>query len=573
MDEKDLEKDLLENELEPQTTEEESSWEFDNAPTLADNIAVGEEFEIALETEKKEIEPVEEEQVEAAKPSKPAKNSDKTSFILTAIIAVLLAVMLGFLGYRYYTVPNTEEKMNPGNIAITVGDTPVSIGMYNYCYSNLVAQLVSSGYVDSTIPYDQQTTTNPDGEEVTWEEYFEDITIEYLKEVTSYYEAGVDAGITITDDQQADIDEQLSYVKETATSNGMGINEYVQDSYGEYCGLATLEKMLVQHRIAITYQQKLLTDIKCTDEEIENYFQENSDDYYEIPMAYAFLTFDESTMDQVVADAQSYCNQINSLADLKALVPTIYKDMIDQYVTYGYYTSAEECALEIAETLEVSVTANDTSYGEEVTQWLFDANTMVNDSSYFVDEESGYVFIIVKTGDATLNDETVYSVRHILITPEATDEQLSSTTEVVYTDEQWADAKAKADEILAQFNEGDKTEFSFALLAEEYSDDTESTSNGSSGLYGGLYEAVTLGVMVTNFENWSIDDSRQYGDTGIVESDYGYHIMYFVSKTESYLYDCQSALKVDKMLEIMDNYEVKINKRGMKSTTVAEISQ
>lgn len=573
MDEKDLEKDLLENELEPQITEEKSSWEFDNAPTLADNIAVGEEFEIALETEKKEIAPVEEEQVEAAKPSKPAKNSDKTSFILTAIIAVLLAVMLGFLGYRYYTVPNTEEKMNPGNIAITVGDTPVSIGMYNYCYSNLVAQLVSSGYVDSTIPYDQQTTTNPDGEEVTWEEYFEDITIEYLKEVTSYYEAGVDAGITITDDQQADIDEQLSYVKETATSNGMGINEYVQDSYGEYCGLATLEKMLVQHRIAITYQQKLLTDIKCTDEEIENYFQENSDDYYEIPMAYAFLTFDESTMDQVVADAQSYCNQINSLADLKALVPTIYKDMIDQYVTYGYYTSAEECALEIAETLEVSVTANDTSYGEEVTQWLFDANTMVNDCSYFVDEESGYVFIIVKTGDATLNDETVYSVRHILITPEATDEQLSSTTEVVYTDEQWADAKAKADEILAQFNEGDKTEFSFALLAEEYSDDTESTSNGSSGLYGGLYEAVTLGVMVTNFENWSIDDSRQYGDTGIVESDYGYHIMYFVSKTESYLYDCQSALKVDKMLEIMDNYEVKINKRGMKSTTVAEISQ
>ncbi len=574
------EKDLLENELEqdsvPENTEQESNWEFDSAPTLADNLIVGDEFEIALPAEEASAPSVAEESKEVPQPSKPNKNGDATSFVLTAIIAVLLAFMLGFLGYRYYTVPNTEEKMNPGNVAITVGDTPVSIGMYNYCYNNLVDRIISSGMVDTSIPYDQQTTTNQDGETVTWQQYFQDITVEYLKEVTSYYEAGVDAGVKLTDDDMADIDEQLSYVKETAASNGQGVNAFIQENYGEYCGLATLEKMLVQHSVASVYQQKLKIDINCTQEEIDNYFNENSDDYYQIPMAYAFLTFDESTKDKAVADAQSYCNQINSLADLKTLVPVIYKDMIDQYVSYGYYADAEECALEIAETLEVTVTKNDTSYGEDVTQWLFNETTKVNDCSYFVDDESGMIFIVLKTGDASLNEETVYSVRHILIMPEATDEQTASSVKggsVEYTKEQWDAAKVKAMQIYDEFEAGDKSEYSFALLAEQYSDDTESTSRGSSGLYGGLYESIELGVMVPDFENWCINDSRQYGDTGVVESDYGCHIMYFVSKTQSYRFDCENSLKIEKMTEIMSEYDVKLHKHGMSLTETAQIAE
>ena len=39
--------------------------------------------------------------------------------------------------------------------------------------------------------------------------------------------------------------------------------------------------------------------------------------------------------------------------------------------------------------------------------------------------------------------------------------------------------------------------------------------------------------MVKEFEDWSFDASRKYGDTGLVKSTYGYHIMFFVgSDTE-----------------------------------------
>ena len=36
--------------------------------------------------------------------------------------------------------------------------------------------------------------------------------------------------------------------------------------------------------------------------------------------------------------------------------------------------------------------------------------------------------------------------------------------------------------------------------------------------------------MVTAFNDWCFDASRKPGDTGVVETDYGYHIMYFVGE-------------------------------------------
>ena len=36
--------------------------------------------------------------------------------------------------------------------------------------------------------------------------------------------------------------------------------------------------------------------------------------------------------------------------------------------------------------------------------------------------------------------------------------------------------------------------------------------------------------MVTEFNDWCFDESREPGDTGIVKTSYGYHIMYFVGQ-------------------------------------------
>ena len=66
----------------------------------------------------------------------------------------------------------------------------------------------------------------------------------------------------------------------------------------------------------------------------------------------------------------------------------------------------------------------------------------------------------------------------------------------------------------------------FTELCAEYSADGTKDS-------GGLYEDVAPGKMVTEFNDWCFDPARQPGDSGIVKTQFGYHIMYFVGQAES----------------------------------------
>ena len=84
----------------------------------------------------------------------------------------------------------------------------------------------------------------------------------------------------------------------------------------------------------------------------------------------------------------------------------------------------------------------------------------------------------------------------------------------------------KSQEIITSLEEnwlaGSADEESFKALAMTNSTDSGSVANG------GLYENVYPGQMVSAFNDWCFDESRQPGDHGIVETEYGFHLMYFV---------------------------------------------
>ena len=130
-------------------------------------------------------------------------------------------------------------------------------------------------------------------------------------------------------------------------------------------------------------------------------------------------------------------------------------------------------------------------------------------------------------------EERYVDVRHILIAP------TSATGASTYTDEEWAAAEAKANEVLNEWLTKNPDEDGFAVLAEAYSADTGSSSNG------GLYQNVYVGQMVEPFENWCFEEGRQYGDYGIVKTDYGYHIMYFVSSNLVWYLTAQQDMLVE----------------------------
>ena len=132
-------------------------------------------------------------------------------------------------------------------------------------------------------------------------------------------------------------------------------------------------------------------------------------------------------------------------------------------------------------------------------------------NAYFAEHETTYA-----DSGVTKDSGKYYDVRHILIKVKNAD---GGTT---YTEEDWAACKAAAQEILDGWKAGEATEDSFAILAKEKSED------GGSNYNGGLYEYLTEETnFVPNFKAWYLDESRQAGDTGLVQSDYGYHIMYF----------------------------------------------
>lgn len=560
------------------TLEENDNWKFDGeAHTLNSNVIENDVFEIHIpeslkyETAERPKKVAETQPQEAPAKAKGIKG-DKLQFALISVVLAIVIAVLAVLGTFYYSKPNTNEKMNPGNVALKVSDTPVSIGMYNYYYSCISQNYISYanyGYydLDPTKSFDVQKTTDSNGKEVSWSQLFKDETIKQIQYITTYYEKAVEDGVTLTKAQKESIKSTLDSIKDSATKDGVSVDKYISATYGDYCGYATIEKMLTQCYIAENYYQRLSVSQKFSDKEINKYFKDNKSDYENVTFAYLQVPYENDDANATMEKCKKYAAKIKSEDDMKKLIPTACKTLIDSYVEKGYAQDAESCAELLSANIEVSITAKETGLIDEAVDWLFNSDTKIGDVQVFDDSTNKVVYIFYKVTDPEPNKEEVYSVRHILIMPDGVD---TSSANINLTDEQLAQARKKAQKILDKYNKGNKTEVEFAKLAEKYSKDTQSTSSGTSGIYGGLCGGVQQGTMVQSFNDWSMDDSRKYGDTAIVDSKYGCHIMFFVSKQPKYLYDCETDLKQKTEKEFTYASKVKEYKGGMSKVKVAK---
>ena len=166
--------------------------------------------------------------------------------------------------------------------------------------------------------------------------------------------------------------------------------------------------------------------------------------------------------------------------------------------------------------------------------------------AYFAENETTFA-----QSGITKDMGMVSDVRHILIMPVGgtISEETGAT---VYSDEEWAAAYTKAEEVLNEWKAGEATEESFAALVGLYSEDGGSVSNG------GLYEDIAPGASyVENFLNWSIDMNRQVGDTDIVQTEYGYHIMYYVGGEPYWISAVSTQLLSDRVTEMTEDAKEK----------------
>lgn len=136
------------------------------------------------------------------------------------------------------------------------------------------------------------------------------------------------------------------------------------------------------------------------------------------------------------------------------------------------------------------------------------------------------------------------NIRHILIQPEGC--TFDANRYVVANEDQWEACRVEAQGILDDWLANDGTEEGFGKLAKELTAD----SNGEAG---GLYEKVSEGQMVTAFNDWCFDETRKSGDSGLVKTEFGYHIMYYVSSDFVWDYYAEQNVLTLKKNEIYSN--------------------
>lgn len=360
-------------------------------------------------------------------------------------------------------------------------------------------------------------------DEQTWADYFRETALTNMQQVTILSNEAHKANFELTD-------EDREYIEETRTSIMQYCVEYniTQSTYFAYYGNCVTEALyfeeLERSLLAESYSAHLTDQMEYTDDEINTYYEENKDDFDVVDYRYFLINgtpeteTDENgeTIEATEEETQAAMEAAKEQADAMAERLENGEDFTALTQEYAEEEDKETYADAAASTAtEASKSSLSSS---PYVDWLFEADRAQGDVTV-VEATEGYY--VIQFENRQRNEYATMNIRQILITPE-TMEGVDTSTE-----DQNAAAKEKAEGILEEWQAGEATEESFAELARQYSEDEDTKENG--GLYEKLYKSTG-----SDLENWVFDSQRQAGDTTVVETSEGYHVVYIIGQDEAY---------------------------------------
>lgn len=306
------------------------------------------------------------------------------------------------------------------------------------------------------------------------------------------------------------------------------------DMYGNYIsamGMNPMQSLDTQMSIkeGLTWQQFLLTGAIENWRNYQTLSMKAEQAGYELPDQYQQKL--ETLPEELLKNAEGYGfesaeEMVQADMGKGATLDSYLSYMTTYYKGYNYYSSLLEQV--------------------ELTDEMLDA--------YFTEHSDEY------EGNGLTKDTKFVDARHILLTPEGgtTDEN----GKVTYSEEEWEACRAAAQAVLDEYLAGEQTEENFGKLAEAHSKDPGSAQKG--GLYTDIYE----GQMVKPFEDWCFDDARTEGDTGLVKTEYGYHVMYFKQSRPAWIESARTDLMTEKgqqiLQDFLDDYELNVDYSAIK---------
>ena len=147
-------------------------------------------------------------------------------------------------------------------------------------------------------------------------------------------------------------------------------------------------------------------------------------------------------------------------------------------------------------------------------EWLFGSSAKVGDKSILVSEEDGAMFYSVALLTKTRYPQKAATYRQILFRTVGADYSPLEDSVIVAK-------SATADSVIENWDNSEKEEAFFSSLAEKYSEDSSTNTNG------GLCKGIVPGKMAGELREWLFDSSRKHGDVEKITTGYGIYIVYF----------------------------------------------
>ncbi len=434
----------------------------------------------------------------------------------------------------------SEPETQNGNSAVLMGDFEVDSVTMNYFFMDAISNHrrdygdYASYFLtyDVTKPLNQQIYDEETGE--TWADYYLDLSITQAKAVYSIYGLALQANFTIPEEYASYVQTQIASIEQMATLYyGIGIDEYFTQSYGKNASKASYTQYLTMQMTAVAYYQQYQEELKAsyTPEQIQVYDEAHSstfDAYTFYSYTLSYNTFLEGgTADE--NGAVTYTQEEKDLARQKAeaaintLLAATNREELDALI--GEITGGASQKASYNTDIAFS------SLNQTYSVWLSDSARQPGDAKVFpvtyteqredgLPYEVANSFILMMYESTNHNEIPLANVRHLLVSFEGG--TTDSTGATVYSDEEKATAKAEADRLLNEYLAGEQTEEAFVELARVHSDDPGFAEN--EGLYTEICKDSSY---VDGFKNWAVANVGCPGTTGIVESPYGYHIMYY----------------------------------------------
>ena len=491
-----------------------------------------------------------EKQLNEQKESKKLRNQ---TIVFVVVVALVLAIGLASLAVTAYKNSGITERMTT---ALTIGEHKVTAAELNYFYLDAINSTYQNWYneygeytstylsmlygLDLTKPLNEQVYDKENNK--SYADYFVDLAVQDAVSAYALYDQAMAANHTMDEASKASVDDAMKNLEAARVASGhASVADYLKSFYGSGATEKSFRNYLELIGFGRSYEMEKYNSLAYTAEDLAAHNEEHFNDYSSFSYSTFYLKLDDFLMctapegDEDHEHSQEELDATKEAAEkaanaIVAAKPTNEEEFNAAIKKIDKYADSETANCTVNEDLLFTSIPN-----EQVAAWLADSArksgdmTIITNATETTDENGNkvsnpYGFTIVLFEGRDDNEMKLVNVRHILnaFTGATTDDKGNT----VYPQASIDKSKETIVALEKNWLSGPATEETFAELAKL------NTNDGGSMANGGLYENVFPGQMVPAFNDWCFDEARQPGDHEIIETEYGFHLMYFVGHSD-----------------------------------------